>query len=46
MSDERGGDTSKSWLNRLTNLLGHEPENRAELLLIIENAGKKGILRG
>ena len=44
MSDERGGDTSKSWLNRLTNLLGHEPENRAELLLIIENAGKKGIL--
>ena len=44
MSDDRGGDTPKSWLNRLTNLLGNEPENRAELLLVIENAGKKGIL--
>ncbi|HQV22044.1 MAG: CBS domain-containing protein [Moraxellaceae bacterium] len=44
MSDERGGDTPKSWLNRLTTLLGNDPETRADLLEIIKAAGKKGIL--
>ena len=44
MSDERGGDTPKSWLNRLTNLLTNEPENRSELLAIIKSAGQRGVL--
>ena len=44
MSDERGSDAPKSWLNRLTHFLTPEPENRAELLAIVHNAGQRGIL--
>lgn len=44
MSDERGNDTPKSWFNRLSNLLSTEPENREELLAIIQSAGKRGVL--
>ncbi len=44
MSDERGPDAPKSWLNRLTHFLTPEPENRAELLAIVHSAGQRGIL--
>ncbi len=44
MSDERGSDAPKSWLNRLTHFLTPEPENRAELLAIVHSAGQRGIL--
>lgn len=44
MSDERGSDAPKSWLNRLTNLLTAAPENRAELVEIIRDAGERGVL--
>ena len=44
MSDERGSDAPKSWLNRLTNFLTPEPESRDELLTIVHRAGQRGIL--
>ncbi len=44
MSDDRGNDQGKSWLDRLTGLLSNEPENRQELREIIRSAGKRGIL--
>lgn len=45
MSDERSSDTpTRSWLNRLSNLISNDPENREELLTIIKNAGNRGIL--
>jgi magnesium and cobalt transporter len=44
MSDERGADAPKSWLNRLTNLLTAAPESRAELLAIVSHAGQRGVL--
>ncbi len=44
MSDERGADAPKSWLNRLTNLLTAAPDSRAELLAIVSHAGQRGVL--
>ena len=44
MGDERGAESPKSWLNRLTNLLTNEPDSRAELLAIVQSAGQRGIL--
>lgn len=44
MGDERGTESPKSWLNRLSNLLSTGPDNRAELLDIVQNAGQRGIL--
>lgn len=44
MSDERGSDAPKSWLNRLNHFLNGEPETKTDLLNIIQAAGKKGIL--
>ncbi len=44
MSDERGAEAPKSWLNRLTHFLTTEPESRADLVTIIQCAGQRGIL--
>jgi len=44
MSDDRGNDQGKSWLDRLTGLLSNEPQDRAELREVIRSAGKRGVL--
>ena len=44
MSDVRGNDQGKSWLDRLTGLLSTEPQDRQELAEIIRSAGMRGVL--
>lgn len=44
MRDARGGGPARSWLNRLTDLLGQEPQSREELAVIIHAAGQRGIV--
>ena len=44
MSDDRGNDQGKSWLDRLTGLLSTEPQDRQELAEIIRSAGMRGVL--
>lgn len=44
MSDDRGHEAGKSWLDRLTHLLSSEPRNRDDLRVIIRDAGSNGVL--
>ncbi len=45
MSEGRSsGDSPKSWLSRLTHALSGEPQNREDLLELIQSASERGIL--
>jgi magnesium and cobalt transporter len=45
MSEGRApSEHPKSWLNRLTQILGGEPQNREDLAEVIQNAGLRGLL--
>lgn len=45
MSEGRSsGDSPKSWLSRLTQVLSGEPQNREDLAEMIHNAGDRGLL--
>ena len=38
------GDSPKSWLSRLTDVWGGEPETREELISVIRDAAKRGLM--
>ena len=38
------GDSPKSWLSRLTDVWGGEPETRDELIAVIRDAAKRGLM--
>ncbi len=38
------GDSPKSWLSRLTDVWGGEPETREELIAVIRDAAKRGLM--
>ena len=45
MSEGRASsEQPKSWLSRLTQLLSGEPQNRKDLVAVIQNAGERGLL--
>jgi magnesium and cobalt transporter len=45
MSEGRSsGDSPKSWLSRLTQVLSGEPQSRADLLEVIHSAGDRGLV--
>lgn len=45
MSEGRSsGDSPKSWLSRLTQVLSGEPQSRADLLDVIHSAGDRGLV--
>ena len=45
MSEGRAsGDSPKSWLSRLTQVLSGEPQSRADLLEVIHSAGDRGLV--
>lgn len=45
MSEERSnGEPARSWLSRLTDAWQQEPSTRAELIAIIDDAGRRGLI--